>query len=215
MLLLHSVEAGPVATMGYVLADAQRSSAILVDVPLESSAQLTALLRDHDLRVTQIVLTHGHFDHVGEVASLARRLQVPVSIGREDAPMLEDPGSMFMSMPISIEGMTPQQLLDDGDVIECGELRLEVLHVPGHTTGHVALYERQQGILFSGDVLFHSSIGRTDLPGGDYDTLMTSITRKLLTLPDETVVYPGHGPSTTIAYERSHNPFILEYLEHF
>lgn len=214
-MLLHSVEAGPVATMGYILADAQSKDAVLIDVPLESSTEVTALARDHDLRITQIVLTHGHFDHVGEVAALARRLDVPVSIGREDAPMLENPGSMFMNLPIAIEGMTPQRQLDHGDTVSCGRLKLEVLHVPGHTRGHIALYERQQGILFSGDVLFHSSIGRTDLPGGDYDTLMTSITQRLLSLPDDTVVYPGHGPSTTIGFERGHNPFILEYLEHF
>jgi glyoxylase-like metal-dependent hydrolase (beta-lactamase superfamily II) len=111
--------------------------------------------------------------------------------------------------------MKAHQLLNGGEVISIGKLRLAVIHAPGHTPGHVVFHEAQENVLFSGDVLFHSSIGRTDLPGGDYDTLMKSISTSLLTLPEHTVVYPGHGPHTTIGFEKTHNPFILEYFDHF
>jgi hydroxyacylglutathione hydrolase len=214
-MIVLNIEAGPVDTIGYIVADAQSKDAVIIDVPLESSTVMVERIREHDLHVQQIILTHGHFDHVGEVAALSERLGARVSIGREDAPMLENPGTTFMGIPLSIEGMRPHTLLEHGDVVEIGSLRLRIIHAPGHTLGHVVLYEMREGVLFSGDVLFHSSIGRTDLPGGDYDTLMKSITERILTLPPETVVYPGHGPSTTIGFERGHNPFILEYLDHF
>lgn len=214
-MILHKVEAGPVDTMGYVVADEQTREALIIDVPLESREALLALIRDHDLRVTQIILTHGHFDHVGDVRALSEALQAPVAVGSKDAPMVEQPGSIVPGFGLQVEGVTPGILLEDGDIIDCGRLHLRVIHAPGHTPGHVVLYEMNGNILFAGDILFHSSIGRTDLPGGDYDTLMRSIVDRLLKLPDETVVYPGHGPSTTIGFERTHNPFILEYLEHF
>ncbi len=214
-MIFHAVEAGPVDTMGYVVADERSREALIIDVPLESRDALLALVRDHDLRVVQIILTHGHFDHVGDVRALSDALQSPVAVGREDGSMVEQPGSILPGFGLQIEGVTPGVRLEDGDIIACGDLHFQVIHAPGHTPGHIVLHEGREHILFAGDVLFHSSIGRTDLPGGDYDTLMRSIVERLLTLPDETVVYPGHGPSTTIGFERMHNPFILEYLEHF
>lgn len=214
-MIFHAVEAGPVDTMGYVVADEQTRDALIIDVPLESRDALLALVRDHDLQVVQIVLTHGHFDHVGDVRALSEALQAPVAVGREDASMVEQPGSILPGFGLQVEGVSPGTLLEDGDIIDCGRLHFRVIHAPGHTPGHIVLYEMKENILFAGDVLFHSSIGRTDLPGGDYDTLMRAIVDRLLKLPEETVVYPGHGPSTTIGFERTHNPFILEYLEHF
>jgi glyoxylase-like metal-dependent hydrolase (beta-lactamase superfamily II) len=181
---------------------------------MESRGRITAWLTAEKMKCIGIVLTHGHFDHVGDVASLSRELGVPVYIHPLDAPLLENPASSFRDLGLMIEGMLTGTLLEAGEVLECGRLRLRVIHAPGHTPGHVVLYEMRDGVLFSGDVLFNSSIGRTDLPGGDYDTLMESITKKLLTLPEDTIVYPGHGERTTISYERAHNPFILEYLDH-
>ncbi len=214
-MVIHLIESGPVDTIGYLVADETAREALIIDVPMESREAMKRLLAEHGYTPVGIVLTHGHFDHVGDAAALARDLQVPVYIHPLDAPMLEHPSALFPELRFQVEGMHTDSLLEGGDVLECGRLRLRVIHAPGHTPGHVVLYEMREGVLFSGDVLFHSSVGRADLPGGDYDTLMLSITKKLLTLAEDTVVYPGHGERTSIGYERAHNPFILEYLEHY
>lgn len=213
-MILHAIESGPVDTIGYIVADDQSREALVIDVPLGSVERCTRLLAEQALTAIGIVLTHGHFDHVGDVASLARELGVPVHIHPLDAPLLREPMQNFPQLAFSVEGMDEYTPCEGGDVVECGRLRLRVIHVPGHTEGHIALYEMRENVLFAGDVIFHSSIGRTDLAGGDYDTLMQSITGKLLTLPEETIVYPGHGAPTSIGYEREHNPFVREYLDH-
>ncbi len=214
-MIMFSIEAGPVDTRGYGIADPESHEALIIDVPMQSREYFLRQVRELRLAVKGIVLTHGHFDHVGDVAALARDLGAPVYIHELDAAQLEDPAAGFPGLDLQIEGMRTGLRLAHGDVLECGRLRLRVIHAPGHTPGHVVLYEMREGVLFSGDVLFHSSIGRTDLPGGDYDTLMLSITGRLLTLPEDTIVYPGHGEPTTIGFERAHNPFILEYLDHY
>lgn len=213
-MILHAIESGPVDTIGYIVADDQSREALVIDVPLGSVERFTQLLADNRLTAIGIVLTHGHFDHVGDVALLARELDVPVRIHPLDAPLLEDPMQHFPQLGLAIEGMDQYTPCEGGDVVECGRLRMRVIHVPGHTEGHIALYEMRENLLFAGDVIFHSSIGRTDLAGGDYDTLLQSITTKLLTLPEDTIVYPGHGAPTSIGYEREHNPFVREYLDH-
>ncbi|MDT8323505.1 MAG: MBL fold metallo-hydrolase [Bacteroidota bacterium] len=214
-MFLRVIEDGPVDTKGYLLGDEQSGEGIVIDVPIGGAAPLLAEIRGHELSVKCIVLTHGHFDHVGDVRKLAEALDAEVVMGAGDAAMLENPSAHMLGMPFHVEGMTPHRLLDEGDVVTAGRLSLRVLHVPGHTPGHIALYEMRHNLLFSGDALFHSSVGRTDLPGGDYDMLMQSITGKLLRLPEETLVYPGHGPHTSIGFEKGHNPFVLEYLDHF
>lgn len=214
MMNIRALEAGPFQTMGYIASDSA-GNAFIVDVPLDSRERMLGLIREYALSVQMILLTHGHFDHVGEVRALSETLGVPVLIHSHDAALLERPMAMFASLDVVVDGLRATRFLSDEENVPCGSLNLRVLHVPGHTPGHVALYEQTEGVLFSGDVLFHSSIGRTDLPGGDYEALMRSITERLLTLPDETVVYPGHGPHTTIGFERAHNPFILDYLDHF
>ncbi|MFA6233269.1 MAG: MBL fold metallo-hydrolase [Bacteroidota bacterium] len=214
-MVIHSIESGPVSTIGYVIADEDSRQALIVDVPMESRTLFGAWLTAKQFTPIGILLTHGHFDHVGDVASLARDLDVPVHIHILDAPMLEDPTNNFRDLNLNIEGMKTFTPLEPGDVLECGRLRLHIIHAPGHTKGHCVFYEMREGILLSGDVLFHRSIGRTDLHGGDYDVLMQTITKKLLTLPEDTIVYPGHGEQTTIGYERAHNPYVLEYLDHY
>lgn len=214
-MLIETFESGPYQTNGYIVADERSARAVIIDVPLDAAAPMRAWLRERDCAATAIVLTHGHFDHVGEVRALSEQLGVRVFIHEGDVAMLREPMAAFAGLDVRVEGMEARALLAHGQTVECGALRLEVLHVPGHTPGHIALYEAAQGRLFCGDVLFYGSIGRTDLPGGDYQTLMTSITELLLTLPDDTIVYSGHGPTTSIGYERLHNPFILDYLDHF
>jgi len=212
---VHTIEAGPFQTKGYVISDDESRGAVIVDVPMQSLELFTKHLLSHKLELQYIVLTHGHFDHVGDVRALSASTNAPVLIHEEDATMLEKPASVLAGIDIDVPGMSAHRFLNDGEQLVCGSITMRVIHAPGHTRGHVVLHEAARGVLFAGDVLFHSSIGRTDLPGGDYETLMKSITERLLTLPDDTVVYPGHGPHTSIGFERGHNPFIREYFEHF
>lgn len=198
---------GPVQTNCWILFDPQDNAAAVID-PGWPSEEILKIVAARGGRVTHILLTHAHFDHIGGVAQLAARTGAPVALHPLDLPMYRHlGGAREWNIPIQ-PGPEPRVQLEAGQVIRVGSLSLEVMFVPGHTPGHVAFYERAQGILFDGDVLFAGSIGRTDLPGGDYDTLMASINAHLLRLPDATEVYPGHGPVTTIGAERRANPFL-------
>lgn len=162
------------------------------------------------LKLKMVLLTHGHIDHVAAAPEIAAQCQVPI-IGphAEDAfwlEMLPQLHEKFGFPPIA--SFTPNRWLEHGDHIELGHLRLEVLHCPGHTPGHVVFYNREQAITFVGDVLFQGSIGRTDFPRGDHQLLLQSIAQHLLSLDDSVTVIPGHGPDTTIGEERRHNPFL-------
>jgi len=164
------------------------------------------------IEVDKILLTHAHIDHAGATHELATRLRVPV-IGphREDQFLIESlaaQGAMFGVR--AAKSFVPDRWLEQGDVVEVGEERFEVRHCPGHTPGHVVFYNRAHDFAIVGDVLFHGSIGRTDLPRGDHATLLASIRDQLLTLPEETTFLPGHGPTSTIGVERQTNPFLRE-----
>lgn len=172
--------------------------------------QILAVLRDNDVRPVKILLTHAHIDHAGGTARLARELALPIE-GPHPGDQywidrLAEQGRMF---GLSSDGpFTPDRWLDQGDVVEVGDERLEVCHCPGHTPGHVVYFHRGARIAFVGDVLFAGSIGRTDFPGGDYDTLIRSITGRLWPLGDDVTFVPGHGPTSTFGQERQTNPFV-------
>jgi hydroxyacylglutathione hydrolase len=161
-------------------------------------------------RIEKIILTHGHIDHAGGAAELAERLGVPIEGPHaEDLFLLEAlPRSGAQYGMTEARAVTPDRWLEEGDVVELGDLRFEVLRAPGHTPGSVVLFERGNGFLLGGDVLFKGSIGRTDFPRGDHATLLRSIREKLFPLGDEVTVLPGHGPPTTIGEERRTNPFL-------
>ncbi|MBB1271376.1 MULTISPECIES: MBL fold metallo-hydrolase [Psychromonas] len=172
--------------------------------------RILAAVKNNNVTVDKIILTHGHLDHVGGTEPLMQRLNVPV-IGpeKEDTfwlETLEEQSKMF-SFP-NTSSFLPTQWLEEGDVIEVGNIKLDVLHVPGHTPGHVALFDAQSKQIIVGDILFNGSIGRTDFPRGNHGQLITGIKQKLLTLPEETVVFPGHGPTTTIGREKVSNPYL-------
>jgi hydroxyacylglutathione hydrolase len=171
--------------------------------------QLKKYIEDNKLEVVRLLNTHCHIDHVLGNKFVADTYKVPLEIHPEDEQTLR---SVPAYAPVYGFPMYAEQLaekyLHQGDTIKFGNSELEVIFAPGHAPGHVVFYNRKEKILIGGDVLFQGSIGRTDLPGGDFDTLINSIKTQLFTLPDEVTVYPGHGPETTIGYEKKYNPFL-------
>jgi len=201
---------GAYETNCYVLRKTEAAEdCLIIDTGLESG-KLLDFLGDNKLKPTALVLTHGHADHIAGTAILRRNWpQIKVYIHKLDAEILTDPnrnlsimtGRPFTAGPVDFT-------VDEPDVIEQAGIGLNVLHTPGHTLGGISLYAAEEGIIFVGDTLFAGSVGRTDFPGADTSQLIESIKEKLLTLPDKTVVYPGHGPRTTIAREKTHNPYL-------
>ncbi len=183
--------------------------AALID-PGGEIERLLDVVRHEGVTVEKVLLTHGHMDHVGAARAIAQRLSVPV-IG----PHLEDvfwlqslPQQAQMFGFPHVDVLHPDQWLTDGETVTVGEITLLVLHCPGHTPGHVVFYHAASKTAFVGDVLFQGSIGRTDFPRGDYDTLIDSIVNKLFPLGDDVTFIPGHGPCSTFGHERRHNPFV-------
>jgi len=198
---------GSIQTNCYLVADEETKQAVVID-PGGDAPQVLRLLAEHEWQLQYVWLTHAHFDHIGGVAGLIEATQAPLAIHPLELPLLRAKGgaTLFgLNVPPCPE---PDILLEPGKSLEVGSLKFEVLFVPGHTPGHVAFYTA--GAVFSGDVLFKDGVGRTDLPGGNYDTLMHSIKDVLFTLPDETKVYSGHGPVTTIGDEKKYNPFLAD-----
>ncbi|MBI4545878.1 MAG: MBL fold metallo-hydrolase [Gemmatimonadetes bacterium] len=162
------------------------------------------------LTLEAVLLTHAHIDHVEGVALLVRRTGAPVYLHAADRPWYERAAEQAAYFGVRLEAPPPvDHALEDGQVLHLAECDFEVRHVPGHSPGHVLLYAAAADAAFVGDVVFQGSIGRSDLPGGDYRQLMRSIRERVLSLPDETVLYPGHGPATTVGHERVSNPFLV------
>ncbi|MDC9701298.1 MAG: MBL fold metallo-hydrolase [Alphaproteobacteria bacterium] len=197
-----------------ILFDKKKQKGVVVDPGGDLPLILSTLGKDAS-RIERIVLTHGHFDHAGGAAELARTLGVEI-IGphRDDLFLLESITSQSSFFGITgMENCNPDRFLKDGEKIELAGLSFEVSHCPGHTPGHVVFINRDIGFAILGDVLFRETVGRSDFPYSDYQTLMTSIKTKLLSLDDKVEFICGHGfPSSTIGHERANNPFILEFL---
>lgn len=216
-MILETRAIPPFSKNGFVVGCERTREAIVID-PGEEVADLLAVVRQHGLRVGHILLTHAHFDHIVGVDEARAALGAPVYMHRDDQPLYEraaDQGAMF---GLDVEPQAPVDRYYDAAPIRFGDYVVRVHHTPGHCPGGVCLEvtradgEGTDRHLFVGDTLFAGSIGRTDFPGADYQTLMRAITGVLLPLGDASIVHPGHGPDTTIGRERATNPFVLEYL---
>lgn len=204
---------GLAATNVYIVGDPDTREAMLIDAVADAPL-LVKTAQDAGWTIKMIVATHAHFDHVLASKELKGLTNAPFITHRNSPPLLErlpQTGVRFTGTPFP-EAAVPDRLIgDESEVIELGAVRVETLFTPGHAPDHIALFMREQNILFSGDALFAGSIGRTDLPGGDHDLLIKSIFAQLIPLGDEVVVLPGHGGQTTIGKERYTNPFLQDY----
>jgi glyoxylase-like metal-dependent hydrolase (beta-lactamase superfamily II) len=178
---------------------------LAVDAP-EGAADAIA---ENGLTVSALVLTHGHWDHIWDAAAVAGQFNCPVYYHRDDEPLCTNPKIMrSFGLPVDLPPVRAVKFLAQGDTLAAAPYTFKILHVPGHCPGSICLYEEQHGFLFGGDVLFAGGVGRWDLPGGSEQLLIGGIREKLLPLPAATVVYPGHGPQTTIGEEKSRNPYL-------
>ena len=209
-LHIRTIVSMPFDENTYVVWLPDHKEAVVVDPGFQPEAILD-FLREQELTVGAILIAHGHVDHIAGNAALKEAFpQAPLLIGREDAAKLTDAqGNLSAPFGFAVTSPSADQMVGEGDVVEKCGIRLEVLHVPGHSPGHmVYLYRDQPCNLFGGDVLFRGGIGRDDFPGGDGRLLVANIRKKLFTLPADTLVYPGHGPATWIGQERETNPFL-------
>jgi hydroxyacylglutathione hydrolase len=206
-LIVETLPVGPLETNCYLVGCEQTRLGAVVD-PGGDAAEILSAVERQGLTLKVILLTHAHFDHIGGLAELAEATHAQVALHPGDLPLLHAKGGAAMFGIFVRPSPEPDLALSDGQVIKVGTLRFNVLHTPGHTPGHVTFYEPTAKAAFDGDVLFMQGIGRTDFPGSSYQQLMESIRDKLFALPDDTTIYPGHGPATTVGDEKWTNPFL-------
>ena len=208
-MIIDRVVVSPFATNCYIVGSEASKQGIIID-PGDEAEAILGRVADLELDIKLIVLTHGHIDHVGALKAVKETSGAEMAIHADDAKSLRGLRGFLQS--VLVPGLSypvpppPERLLQDGDSLDVSDLHFKVLHTPGHTPGGICLLG--EGVVFSGDTLFNYGIGRTDLPGGSYHRLMESIRTRLLVLPDNTIVYPGHGPETAVGTERAGNPFL-------
>ena len=213
MLKIGKFECNMFGEITYIVWDAATRQAAVIDPGMSTENECKAVdnyIEDNDLDIKYLLNTHIHLDHTFGIGHIESTYGVKLSASPADAPLAEriQQQAVMFHLPFRASNVEIAHPLVAGDVIKLGETRLVVIEVPGHTPGGLAFYAPEDHIVFTGDSLFHSSIGRTDLPGGDHTTLVKAVTGQLLSLPDNTTVYPGHGPATTIGHERNFNPYL-------
>lgn len=207
---IYGLTGGPFQTNAYLVIDKATHKAALVDPGWDADEHWPPVIDEHGAKLESIILTHGHIDHVSGVAAILRAYPgLPVYIHRDDEMMLSfsKAGEMF-GLPFETSEAT--DYFEEGKTFSVGETTFDVFHTPGHSPGHIVLLCGNH--LIAGDVIFQGSIGRTDLPGGSYEILADSILTKVMTLDDDVVIYPGHGPVTSVGRERSSNPFVSQMI---
>ena len=209
--MIHEIlPVGPLQCNCSVIGDEQTREAMVID-PGDDVEQVLDLIRKHNLQVKQIVITHAHIDHVGGARKLRAATGAPVLLNQNDYALLQmlDVQAAWLGVAAP-EKVEIDQGIGQGDTVKAGSLVGQVLHTPGHTEGSICLYFPAETMLIAGDTLFAGSIGRTDLPGGSFEKILHSLHDRVLALPDETLVVPGHGPLTRIGVERESNPFLVK-----
>ena len=208
-MIFNQYEVGHFSVFCYLIGDEESKEALFID-PADDTEMLISEARSHGLTIRYIVNTHAHVDHVMGNAEMVKKTGAKIIIHKEDGPLLVRQSPDLLSMFRAKPSPPADVLVKDGDLIQVGKIGVKVLHTPGHSPGGMSLYVK--GMVFTGDTLFVGSVGRTDFPGCSWETMEASIREKLYTLPGDTLVYPGHNygstPSSTIQYERRHNPFV-------
>ncbi|MGI6712938.1 MAG: MBL fold metallo-hydrolase [Bacillota bacterium] len=206
-MIIKTLQVGMIGTNCYIVACSNTKEAAVID-PGDEAQRIMKTVKENGLSVSVIINTHGHWDHVGGNNELFQLTGVPVLIHEKDASFLaEEKLNLGTFIGKKSSSHMADQLLKEGDQVKVGNLSFSILHTPGHTPGGISIVGKN--VVFVGDTLFAGSIGRTDLPGGGFDILIRSIKDKLFSLDDSYIVYPGHGPSTTIGWERKNNPFLI------
>jgi hydroxyacylglutathione hydrolase len=208
-MIVKMLVVGPLASNCYIVGSSSIKEGMIIDPGAEAGTILRTV-QQMGLSISLIVVTHAHIDHIDALSAVKERTNAQFAIHEAEKELLSTPPPMSVVASLGLSPFKsapqPDRLLKDGDRIDVGDLHFEVLHTPGHSPGGICL--SGHGVVFSGDTLFNFGIGRTDFPGGSHERLMKSIREKLMVLPDETIVYPGHGPSTTVGDERRGNPFL-------
>jgi hydroxyacylglutathione hydrolase len=209
-LKIHVLPAGPIETNAYLLTDADRGEAVLVDAPGGVWDDVAPILASEGCKLTELWLTHGHWDHMQGVDEVVKQTGAKVSAHADDKILLETPGVMEVFLPgtIRLHPVKTDRWVTQGQVVDALGRKWELRHVPGHCPGSVLFWCEAEGLAFSGDAIFQGSFGRTDFPGGSMAVLEKSIREQIYTLPDATVLYPGHGDATSVAAEKATNPFV-------
>ncbi len=206
-MILKTLVVGPLAVNCYIIGSETTREAAAID-PGDDAKKITATLQENDLKLKYIILTHAHFDHAGAARELKDKTGAQVMVHENDALLLKNTAAQAALFGMqTARPPKPDVFLKGGDRIKIGDVEMEVIETPGHTPGGISLYVNQASLVFTGDTLFWGSIGRTDLPGGDFNTIIHSLKDKLGRLPDDTKVYPGHGDDTTIGLEKRQNPY--------
>ncbi len=205
-MIIETISVGPLQVNCYLVGSADSREVFIID-PGDDPGRIRGEIQRLKLVPRAIINTHAHIDHVGGVQQLRTELKIPYFIHEDDVPLLDFLPMQSSQMGLFLSGVPePDRLLTDSDMLEIGEFAFQVIHTPGHSPGGICLYGNQT--LFSGDTLFAGSVGRGDLPGGNFKQLIMSIREKLLPLDDDVMVYPGHGPATTIGREKQFNPYL-------
>jgi glyoxylase-like metal-dependent hydrolase (beta-lactamase superfamily II) len=208
---IHINTGGLAETNAYLVVDEASKTAALIDAPENTTADLLALVKQQNLNLEYLLLTHGHWDHISDHKIVTDAFpNAKLLIHRDAEPRLQKPGSVLFELPYSIPPRDADAYIDDGQKIHIGHVVLSAMHTPGHADGHIVFYSAEHAVLFAGDLLMAGAVGRYDLEDGNIEILKKSL-RRIMLLPDETRVLSGHGPGTTIGHERHNNPFIREW----
>ena len=207
---IHLLPSGPIQTIGYLLTEPKLGEAVLVDAPGGIMARIQPLLEQEGCTLKELWLTHGHWDHTQDAAKVVRETGARVLAHRDDQVLYENPAIMEerLGRKLGLEPVRIDRWVAQGDTVQALGREFTVRHVPGPCPGNILFYQPEAKAAFVGDALFKAGVGRWDLPGGDFDVLALSIREQIYTLPDDTIVFPGHGPRTSVGAEKSGNPYV-------